>query len=259
MASDYAIIQGPLATAEGESAQAQVSTSDYGSVGDQRPYQIVQPAYPAPKFLRRFNYLDRALRECGTLCQLSGQPFRLMKWGGRLPCYPCSAHKKMNELPSLRVHSPGALRGFPGATPIAEFLPTGRRIVYGPDGQPKMVGAANFIVSRTPVPPSTFLSRDPIPQRYLEAVISAQKLASMTGKNAFLCSSLGGDCDKRDPKKWVPVVYVSPGGLVRRYKQDLPLPNSAPGSLVSTTPVTEEEFRELIAESEGRSRLGQGA
>jgi hypothetical protein len=248
-----------LSTREGEAYEAQFSTSDYGRVGDQRPYQIVFPSYPAPKFLSRHQYLNDALRECGTLCQLRGQPFKLMKWGNRLPCFPCTGRKATNVLPSLRIHTPGALKGFPELTPVADFRPTGTRIIYGPDGQPKMVGAPNFIVTRTPNPYSEFVFPEPLPQLYLEAVQTAQFLASDTGRNTYLCSSFGGSCGGLDTKKWMPVIYVDPGGVVRRYHKDLTLPNSPSGSAVATTPVTENEFRELIRESEGASRLGHGA
>jgi len=248
-----------LSTREGESYEAQFSTSDYGRVGDQRPYQIVYPSYPAPKFLSRHQYLNDALRECDTLCQLRGQPFKLMRWGGRLPCYPCGGRKSTNVLPSLRIHTAGALTGFPGLTPVADFRPTGTRIVYGPDGQPKMVGAPNFVVTRTPNPYAEFYLPEPLPQRYLEAVRTAQMIASDTGRNTYLCSSFGGGCGGLNNKKWMPVVYVDPGGVVRRYHKDLTLPNSPAGSAVATTPVTEGEFRELLRESSGASRLGQGA
>lgn len=146
-----------LGTREGEAYEAQFSTSDYGRVGDQRPYQIVFPSYPAPKFLSRYQYLADALRECDTLCQLKGQPFRLMKWGGPYPCYPCRASKVGKPLPSMRIHSPGALEGFPEATPVADFKPTGTRIVYGPDGSPKKSSAYRTSSSaghRTPGPSS---------------------------------------------------------------------------------------------------------
>lgn len=262
MASEYTDLPDFLATREGEASQSQFSTSDYGNVGDQRPYQVVFPSYPAPKFLGRFQELKHALNECGTLCQLTGKPFRLVKWGGRLPCYPCNARKTTNKLPSLRITSPGALRGFPSAQPIADFHPSGSRIVYDSNGRPKLVGAPNFRVSRVPNPSQNFVDWDtPIPQRYLEAVKTAQYIANSTGRNAYLCSSAGASCKSRDAKSWVPVVYVSPGGLVQRYPTGLTLPagvNSAPGSIAVTSPVSEDTFRELIRESEGRSRLGQG-
>lgn len=249
-----------LGTREGEAYEAQFSTSDYGRVGDQRPYQIVFPSYPAPKFLSRYQYLADALRECDTLCQLKGQPFRLMKWGGPYPCYPCRRTGGANGvLPSARIHSPGALEGFPDATPVADFKPTGTRIIYAPDGSPKIVGVPNFVVSRTPNPWAEFSFATPLPQRYAEAVRSAVVLARNTGRNTFLCSSFGGNCKQGGATKMVPLVYVTPGGLVRRYHTDLKLPNSPSGSQVSTTPVTENEFRELLRESAGASRLGQGA
>jgi hypothetical protein len=256
MPSEFTNLPAGLSTREGEAYEAQFSTSDYGRVGDQRPYQIVMPSYPAPEFLARYAYLNDALRECSTLCQLRGKPFRLVKWGGRLPCYPCRQTKRTNMLPSLRIHSPGAVEGYPNATPIADFHPNGTPIVYGPNGQPKPVGAPQFIVARSPKP---FFNPGQPSQRYLEAVKTAQMLASATGKNTYLCSSFGGSCNTRDPKTWLPLIYVSPGGLVRRYHTDLTLPNSPSGSAVSTTPVTENEFRELLRESAGASRLGQGA
>jgi hypothetical protein len=265
MASDYSDIPGFLATREGESYDAQFSTSDYGAVGDQRPYQIVMPNYPAPRFLARFAQLDAALRECGTLCQLTGQPYRLIKWGSRLPCYPCRGKKRTNMLPGIRViQSPGAIAGFPNALPIADFSPRGSTIVYGPDGQPKLVGAPNFRVSRTPNPPENFVDwSTPLPQRYVEAVNTAQYLARATGKSAYICSSFGADCQRPDAAgmKWKPVVYVQPGGLVQRYRADLPpgRATSAKGSTSMTTTVTENEFRELLRESAGGSLLGQGA
>ncbi len=248
-----------LETARGEAAQAQISTADYGAVGDQRPYQIVQPAYPAPKWLARFNNLEQALRECGTLCKLSGQPFRLMRWGAPVPCYPCRKTNAGSRLPAARIHSPGALEGFPDAQPIADVHPAGQAIVYTGNGMPKLVGDANYIVATVPNPPGNWIRPTPLPQRYAEAVFSAQKLASMSGKNTFVCSSMGASCKGGDPKKWVPLVYVDPGGLVRRYRSDMQLSGSIPGSDVDVTSVSPEEFRELIRQSEGASRLGFGA
>lgn len=262
MASDYSDLPQFLATREGEAYSSQFSTSDYGEVGDQRPYQVVMPSYPAPRFLSRFQELKEALNECGTLCQLHGKPFRLVKWGSRLPCYPCRAKKTANQLPNLRITSPGALRGYPSAQPIADFRPSGGTIIYGPDGQPKLVGAPNFKITRTPNPPSNYVDFDtPLPQRYLEAVKTAQYIAKTTGRNAYLCSSMGASCKSRDAKKWLAMVYVTPGGLVKRYPHDMQLPpgvNSTRGSTSVINPVTTDEFRELIRESEGRTRLGQG-
>ena len=246
-----------LETRQGEAAQAQVSTSDYGRVGDQRPYQIVQPAYPAPKWLARFSNLDNALRECGTLCQLTGQPFKLVRWGARVPCYPCRPSKTLNKLPSLRIHSVGAMAGYPEAQPVADFQPNTSPTVYDNNGQPKAVGGRNYVVRRDPTPRGLFIPQ-PLPQRYLEAVKTAQYLASATGKPTVICSSLGADCQGNGGGKLVPVVYVQPGGLVKRYPEELQLTNSAPGSITGTTTVTEDEFKELVRQSEGQSRLGWG-
>lgn len=269
MASDYTDIPQFMATREGEARSSQFSPEDYGRVGDQRPYQIVFPSYPAPRWLGRFMNLQEALRECGTLCQLSGQPFRLVKWGARLPCYPCRRRKGgLNRLPGARIISPGALEGFPDAQPVADFKPSGGTIVYGDDGQPRLVGAPNFHVTRKHCPRGfhkNFVDFDtPLPVRYLEAVQTAQLLANHTGQNAYLCSSMGAHCNvsgKPGTKtRWKPVVYVQPGGLVSRYPTDLKLQRaiSSKGSTNVVTQVTPDEFRELIRESAGRSRLGQG-
>jgi hypothetical protein len=265
MASEFTDLPAFLATREGEAYNAQYSTNDYGNVGDQRPYQVVFPGYPAPKWLSRFAYLKDALRECGTLCQLTGQPFRLVKWGSRLPCYPCRGRKRTNELPGLKIISPGALRGFPHAQPVADFHPTTGTIVYDKRGQPKIVGQPNFMVSRTPTPPENYVNFDtPMPVRYQEAVHTAQYLANATGKNSYICSSMGASCKVKGRPgtnmKWKPLVYVSPGGLVARYPHDLRLrgASSVKGSTTAINPVTTDEFRGLLRESAGASRLGQG-
>ncbi len=266
MAQDYFDIPALLTTREGEAASSNWSVTDYGDGGDQRPYQVVFPSYPAPQFLQTYANLKNALRECDTLCQLKGQPFRLVKWGARLPCYPCRTRKRGNLLPGARIErrkamfSPGALQGYPDATPVAEFRPSGSNIVFGPDGQPKMVGAPNFQVSRTPFPPSEKKKWPKLPQRYAEAVQSAQYLANAQGKQAYICSSFGARCKGRNSKKWVPMVYVQPGGLVRRYHDGMPLGNasSAPGSTTIITGVTPPEFRELLRESQGATFQKQG-
>lgn len=265
MASDYTDLPEFLATREGEAHQANFSTNDYGRSGDQRPYQIVQPAYPAPQWLARFVNLKDALRTCDTLCQLKGKPFRLMKWGGPKKCFPCARNQKRFKVSGLRVVSPGALKGYPGAQPVAEFNPSGGNIVYGEDGAPQLVGQPNFVVTRTPNPPSEFMRKTPMSMRYQEAVYTAQRLAGATGHNAYICSSMGANCKVKGKKgtntKWTPMVYVSPGGLVKRYPHDLRLPGatSVHGSQVATTSVTPDEFRELVRQSEGRTRLAYGA
>jgi len=257
MASEITTAPQALSPAASLAADAQFSTSDYGAVGDQRPYQIVQPAYPAPRFLARYSNLSNALRECGTLCQLTGQPFRLVKWGGRLPCYPCRSRKTANSLPSVRIHSPGALAGYPNSAPVADFTPGGTT-VYDRNGQPHVIGAPGFVVSRTPFPATSVSTKGPLPQRYAEAVRTAQLLSAATGRTTYICSSLGANCDPKN-KQQIPVVYVEPGGLVKRFPSDLTLTGSTPGSIAATTSVTEDEFRELVRQSAGQSRLGQGA
>jgi len=260
MEQDYSDIPAALTSSEGSAANAAFSVSDYGRVGDQRPYQVVMPTYPAPKFMQTFANMDQALKECATLCQLSGKPLRLIKWGERRPCIPCKRRVlTSNRLPSFRIRkdfnpffSPGALEGYPDATPLADFNPDGTQIVYGPDGAPQVVGAPNYVVKRDEIAPPLG-GRDAAMQTYEDAVKSAQYLASMQGRQAYVCSGFGSSCKGRNPKKWVPVVYVEPGGLVRRYTDDMPLGNarSAPGSQVLITPVNTDEYAELIRISEG--------
>lgn len=265
MASErsYSDIPAFLGTREGEAYESNFSTADYGREGSQRPYQVVFPSYPAPKFLGQFAYLDDAMRECSTLCRLYGKPFRLVKWGSPLPCYPCRKPKHFNKLPAVKkIVSPGALEGFPEAKPICDIYPTGSCIVYGDDGRPHRVGSRAFRVVHAPSNSRNFVDfSTTLPQRYVEAVKTAQYLAKTTGKNAYLCSSTGASCKGRDPSKWVPMIYVSPGGLVRRYPRELEIPlgvHSAQGSTTVINPVTPETFRELVRQSMGRTRLGQG-
>ncbi len=242
-----------LKSARAESAQANFSIDDYGRVGDQRPYQVVQPSYQAPQFLSEFTNLEAALRECKTLCRLQGKPFRVVRWGrtgsgnrGGVPCRACRTPRASSRFPA----GSGNLHGYPNAAPIAEIHPDGQRIVFNPrTGAGQLVGRPNYVVSHTPFPRERHLSK--LPQRYLEAVKSAQFLAARTGRRAFICSSLGANCKGRNPKSWVPVVYVQPGGLDKRY------PNIPTGTTI-VNKVSPKYFQELIAESRGATRLGQG-
>lgn len=262
MEQDYSDLPTYLTSGRGEAAQANFSVQDYGREGDQRPYQIVQPTYPAPKFMQTYSNLNQALRECDTFCKLSGHPMRLVKWGARRPCMPCKKHiLTSNRLPSLKlrpVYSPGALEGFPDATPLADMSPDGTRIVYGPDGAPQVVGAPNYTVSYDAQPASVGGS-DAALLTYEQAVKSAQYLANMLGQQAYICAGFGSSCKGRNPKKWVPMVYVEPGGLVRRYADDFPLGNarSARGSTTLITPVNPDEYQELVRQSEGGTFLSQ--
>jgi hypothetical protein len=230
-------------------AQAGFSVSDYGRA-DTGPYQVVMPTYPAPKFLRRYAELGPALRECGTLCQLKGKPFRVVRWGregsgarGGIPCAAC--YRQPQSMFPRRV-GPGYLRGFPDAHPIAEFRPNGQTLVYNNAGKAQVVGKPNYVVSAVPFPK---YQKEVYPQRYLEAVATAQELARGSGKRTFVCSGFGSS---PSTKRGVPVVYVDPGGLVRRYQDD-------PMGTVQINQVTPQYFQQLVAESRGRSYLGQGA
>ena len=234
------------------------SISDYGSVGDQRPYQIVKPAYPAPKFMTRFMNLNQALRECQTLCQDQGRPFRLVKWGARIPCQGCNKRPlRTDRLPSFtvsrslnglsgcncgRVYGP-ALAGFPDAQVVADVKPAGQTIIYGPGGVPQLVGAPNYVITTDPLGTEIDPKKQPA-LRYLQAVQAAQVLASRVGKTVYVCSKLG--CKGR--KGAIPVVYVQPGGVVRAN----PL---APGNETRVTTVSPEHYQELIMESRGGSYL----
>jgi hypothetical protein len=253
----YTDIPTYLRSAQDEAAQADFSIEDYGRVGDQRPYQIVQPAYQAPRFLQRFSNLEEALQECETLCTLQGRPFRVVRWGregsgarGGVRCQPCRVRGRIPRFPDPAPPGSGCLHGYPNALPLAEFQPGGRRIVFDKCGDPTIVGEPNFVVSRTPFP--RVYDPKPLPQRYLEAVKSAQILSSRTGRRTYICSSFGASCDKRNTKRWIPVVYVDPGGLRQRY-------DTIPTGTVNVKPITQSHFRELVAQSKGATLLGQGA
>lgn len=250
-------------SAQGQAAYETASVQDYGCDGDQRPYQIVSPAYPAPQFLRSFTYLTEALRECQTLCQSTGQPFRLVKWGSRIPCRPCRRRKiGDNRLPSLRfrgshVESRGALAGYPEALPIMDATAKGS-VVFGPNGEEVSIGSPDFRIWVPDVSPNVLVNPQPLPADYMEAIRGGEYLASRTGRRAFICSSFGADCKGRDPRKWVPVVYVQPGGLARRYPDDLDPTgwgSSVAGSTAISQVITPEMFQQLLALSDGGSNL----
>lgn len=261
-----------ILSARADAQQAQFSPLDYGREGDTRPYQVVMPDYPAPKFLNTFANLNAALRECGTLCAMKGRPFRLVRWGARVPCLPCKQGRSPLRMPTVKAQfSPGALEGFPEATPIAEFDRSGVWI-YGPRGNKHLVGQPNYLVTRTPFPtckscqyfptPQATSSGDIAapPQHYVEAVKSAQYIADREGRRTYVCAGFGSSCKGRDPQKWMPVVYAQPGGLVARYPYERDFgPGTVYGSTSVKTDVTPGEYRELIRESEGGTFLPQGA
>jgi hypothetical protein len=203
--------------------------------------------------------MQDALRECDTLCRLTGKPYRLVKWGARIPCVPCGQKIRDNRLPGLKVrYSRGALQGYPEATPIAEVRPQGT-FVYGPQGEETLVGAPNYRIASKPFPRSEFYNPEAPSQRYIEAVKSAQYIADRAGRRTFVCSSFGAPCTGRGPN-WVPVVYADPGGLVARYPYELELGKGAiAGNTNVVTGVTPSEYRELIVQSEGSTLLPNGA
>jgi len=234
------------------------SVNDYGSVGDQRPYQIIRPAYPAPEFMNKFMYLNEALRECQTLCQSQGRPFRLVKWARRIPCQACGNQSiRTSRLPSFAVRDLGGcgckggkgprLQGFPDAEVVADVRPQGQTVIYGPGGHQQLVGAPNYVITTDPLGVAIDPKRQPS-MRYLQAVKAAQYLASRVGKNVYICSTMG--CKGR--RGAIPVVYVQPGGIVRANAL-------IPGSETAVTPVSPSHYRELIAESRGESFLPANA
>ena len=252
-------------TPEAESYQAQFTPYDYGRVGDQRPYQVVYPSYPAPEWLDQFASMKDALSKCDTLCQRYNAPFRAVKWGGRIPCFPCAQKIKDNRLPSIKIYSKGALEGYPEAIPLAEVRPNGERLIFAPDGSTRLANRRNFYVRTGGLSEviEPFNSKDPPPlsQTYVEAVKSAEWLASHDwGKPAWVCSGFNEACKG---KPGVPVVYVQPGGLTKRYPDELRAgpfgSSSVEGSTVITQPVTPEMFKQLIAISEGASDLAFGS
>jgi len=239
-------------SAEAAAAQAMPSVDDYGKADD-GPYQVVQPAYPAPIWLGHFTSLVPALRECSTLCTLKGRPFRVMSWNregagnrGGVPCGPCGASARISRWPR-RVTGPGCLDGFEDAMPVAEARPGGQWVVYDGCGNERLVGSPGYVVSHTPFP--RLYQKESYPQRYIEAVKTAQLLSSSSGRRTFVCSSFGAKCNGG---RGVPVVYVDPGGYRQRYDE-------IPMGTVSVKPVSPGYFKELVMESAGGTYLGQGA
>jgi hypothetical protein len=251
-----------LFTAEAAAAQAMPSIDDYGK-DNSGPYQIVQPAYPAPVWLNQFVSLIPALRECSTLCTLQGKPFRVMSWNregagraGGVPCGPCGNRARIPRWPRRVLlngsKGPGCLDGFEAALPVAEVRPGGQWIVYDCRGNETLVGSPNYVVSHTPFP--RLYEKEVYPQRYLEAVKTAEYLASTSGRRTFVCSSFGAKCNGG---RGTPVVYVDPGGYRQRY-DDVPA-NGVPSNALTVRTVSPGYFKELVMESAGGTYLGQGA
>lgn len=248
---------------EREAAREDFSTDDYGREGDQRPYTAVIPAYPTPRFLQSYYDLGTAVRDCKRTANNTGCGVRVIRWGRNKPCVALKGtclNKSAAQLPSMKFYaSPGALEGYPEATPIADVLPNGKVIAYTPDGGKRVVGDKNYILSPVPVPPSDVVNEARPPEkRYDEAVEAAQFLAGNTGQRIYVCSGFNADCKQN--KLWIPMVYVEPGGLVARYPLRIGhFGKSTKGSMVVTNPVSPEEFRELIAISEGRTLVPHDA
>ncbi len=221
----------------------------------ERPYQIVFATTGAPVFLETFSDLEQALSVGKKVSRTKNLRIRVVKWGGRAPCVPCGQKIRDNRLPGYRVvQSKGALEGYPEAMPLAEFKPNGEKMVFGPNGEGKVVGQANYIVSAKPFPIISKPAQLPKPLKYLDAVQSAQYLAARTGHTAYLCSSTGSDCN-HESKQWVPVVYVEPGGMVTRYPHDSFGPGAIENSTNVVSSVSDAQYRELVAESRGGSYL----
>lgn len=255
--SDYSLLNVPT-DARSQAQAANFSTDDYGR--DEGVYQVVSPSYPAPQFLRQFANLRQALRECDTLCRLEGRPFRAVRWGregsgaaGGVRCQACCPRPPGSKLPSNRhrYSTCGCLEGFPNVTSIAEFRPGGQRIVFGPNCCSKrIVGTPNYVVAHTPFVRTYVPDKNRL--RYTQGMAALQYLAGHSGKRTYLCAGLLDDCNQRDPKLWTPVVYVDPGGYVKRYAPKL-------GNEVGVSTVNAAQFRELVAMADGRSTLPMGA
>jgi hypothetical protein len=241
----------PSVTNRGEAFQSQFSVDDYGYVGDQQPYQVVYPSYPAPVWMKRYSDLNQALRECRTLCRLEGKPFRLVKWGKpvRSGCTDCGS-RPTNRLPNVRGQAMGVLKGLDGsprvARPVADVHPNGAMEVWDKDGRrARMVGEQNYVVS----PQRAFRGEHKVTiPNYFDAVKSAQYLASHSGRRAYVCTR--ARC--KDGKKWVAVAYVQPGGLSRDNKP-------ARGAENVITPMTPNMMRQAQMSSRGGNILGQGS
>ena len=147
------------------------SIDDYG-YGPPGPYQIMEPAYPAPKWLGRYVDLGKALQECQTLCTLKGRPYRVVRWGregagnaGGIPCKTCKpmpggAKFPRHFQPPCRCAGGNGLSGCDcglsgepassNARPLAEFRPGGEKLVFDAQGNAHIVGRPAYTVSKNP-------------------------------------------------------------------------------------------------------------
>lgn len=242
-------------SAQGQSQAANFSIDDYGR--DEGVYQLVSPSYPAPRFLRQYNYLRKALRECSTLCRLEGKPFRVVRWGregagadGGVPCQACCPRPPGSRFP----HTPygsccNGFEGYPDLTSVAELRPDGQHVVFEGCCGRRLVGRPNYVVAHTPFVRTYVKDKDRL--TYTQAMNAIQYIATH-GKRAYVCSGLLTDCKEHDPLLWTPVVYVDPGGIIRRYPKEL-------GSEVGVSVMSPALFREYVAMGRGRSTWPHGA
>jgi hypothetical protein len=242
-------------TAQAQAQAGNFSIDDYGR--DEGVYQVVSPSYPAPQFLRQYSLLAQALRECSTLCRLEGKPFRAVRWGregaganGGVPCKACCPRPPGSRFAHTPYSMCGCLPGYPSVRSIAEFRPDGQRIVFGPNGQPQLVGSPNYVVAHTPFVRTYVPDKDRV--TYAQGMAALQYIANHRGARAYLCSGLLADCKSTDPTNWVPMVYADPGGVVRRYPR-------IKTNEVGTSVMNADQIREYFAMSRGASTLPMGA
>jgi hypothetical protein len=202
-----------------------------------RLYQIVQETAVGPKFLTSWDTLEAAMRDCRSLNERTGNPFKAILWGHGTPCQMCSPRqrqfKKDNILPSFVYHS-GGVRNYPEALPISAVYNHGTEVVFLPDGTGTATGLGNFEVSLSAI------RRGPsVRYRYWDAIEAGKRLAASQGKRVFVHANV----KSRAGGKSLPVASINPtlNGLQGLGDYSL-------NPIIS--PVTPDEFQELITMSQ---------
>lgn len=183
------------------------------AASDQIPalYQVVQETGAGPRFLTSWDTLEAALRDCRSLNERTGNPFKTILWGSGTPCQRCSIKelqfKKDNKLPSFIYH-PAAIANYPEALPISAVYNHGTEVIFTPDGGAVNTALQGFAVADV----GAIQSNPPAKQhRYWEAAAIAKHRAAQSNKKQYITATI----KTKAGRKTVPVSVVHP----RRVRQ----------------------------------------
>lgn len=183
-------------------------------------YALVKRLYPAPAFLKEFVSLRKALQEAQSICALE-----------QGPCWVI----RRDAIPPVRGQRCG--RGECDFTPVAVVTKEGVGKVL-PDGAVLPFWQRIFRVA----PLTNTLARTPT-MLYTSAVRAAMKIARDEGKPRIVTGWVKNG--------FVPLVYVDPGGTVRKYP-----PERGPEYVVQK--MDRYEIQQAFAASRGGSILPFG-